>query len=145
MPDKTGKQVSGPAGKPQHEKFKLEAAKLILKTFPMEVIRQQSVDNLNRWKAKGTWCSAYGEWMTLMASGTDADVIKAMTEESEDAIRLRSSPPYTGLLEQTVVQQLKHEILGVGLAVFSNATTLEILQKDAEFQAKLRKSNTAKQ
>ena len=145
MAGKTEKEVSKPAGKPQLEKFKLEAAKLILKTFPMKVIRQQSIDNLNRWKAKGTWCSAYGEWMTMMTSGTDTDVIEAMTEETENATRLRSSPPYPGMLEQTVVQQLKHEILGIDLAVFSNARTLDELRKDAEFEAQLRQSNTPRQ
>ena len=145
MPDQTEKQVSKPAGKPKHEKFKLEAAKLILKTFPMAVIRQRSIDNLNRWKAKGTWSSAYGEWMVLMTSGTDADVIDAMTEENENATRLRSSPPYPGMLEQTVVHQLKHEILGIDLAIFSNPRTLGELQKDAEFEAELRKFHKAKQ
>lgn len=145
MPDKTGKQVSQPAGKPNKEKFRLAVATLILKTFPVEVIRQRSIDNMNRWKSQGTWSFAYEEWMTLLTDGTDADVIEAMTAETDKASRLRSVHPYTGLLEETVVQQLKHEILGVELAVFDDPRTLEILKKDAEFQAALRQSNRDEQ
>lgn len=122
MPDKTGKKVSKPAGKPNKEKFRLAVATLILETFPIEVIRQRSIDNMNRWKSQGTWSLAYDEWMTLLTDGTDADVIEAMTAETDKASRLRSVHPYTGLLEQTVVQQLKHEILGVDLAVFDGSS-----------------------
>lgn len=145
MPDKTGKQVSKPAGKPNKEKFRLAVATLILETFLVEVIRQRSIDNMNRWKSQGTWSFAYDEWMTLLTDGTDADVIEAMTAETDKASRLRSVHPYTGLLEQTVVQQLKHEILGVDLAVFDDPRTLEILKKDAEFQAALSQSNRNEQ
>lgn len=141
MPDKTEKKVSKPAGKPNKEKFRLAVATLILETFPVEVIRQRSIDNMIRWKSQGTWSFAYDEWMTLLTDRTDAEVIEAMTAETDKASRLRSVHPYTGLLEQTVVQQLKHEILGVDLAVFDDPRALEILKKDAEFQAALRQSN----
>jgi hypothetical protein len=140
MPDKTGKQVSKSAGKPRKEEYRLEVAKLILKTFPMEVIRQRSIDNMNRWKSQGGWSLAYDEWMILMTDGTDADVIEAMTGETDKASRLRSASPYPGLLDQTLVHQLKHEILGVDLAVFDDPRIHEILQKDAEFEAELRKT-----
>jgi hypothetical protein len=145
MLGKTGKQVSKPAGKPNKEKLRLAIATLILKTFPVEVIRQRNIDNMNRWKSQGTWSLVYDEWMTLLTDGTDADVIEAMTAETDKASRLGSVHPYTGLLEQTVVQQLKHEILGVDLAVFDDPRTLEILKKDAEFQAALRQSNKDEQ
>lgn len=145
MLGKTGKQVSKPAGKPNKEKLRLAIATLILEAFPVEVIRQRSIDNMNRWKSQGTWSLAYDEWMTLLTDGTDADVIEAMTAETDKASRLRSVHPYTGLLEQTVVQQLKHEIVGVDLAVFDDPRTLEILKKDAEFQAALRQSNKDEQ
>jgi hypothetical protein len=145
MPGKTGTQISKPAGKPNKEKFRLESAKLILKTFSIEVIRQRSIDNMDRWKSQGSWSLAFDEWMILMTDGTDADVIEAMTGETDKASRLRSASPYPGLLDQTVVHQLKHEILGIDLAVFDNPRTLEMLQKDAEFEAARRKSDKTKQ
>jgi hypothetical protein len=145
MLDKTGKRVSKPAGKPRKEEFRLEVAKLILKTFPMEVIRQRSIDNMSRWKSQRGSYVAYDEWMILMTDGTDADVIEAMTGETDKSSRLRSASPYPGLLDQTVVHQLKHEILDIDLAVFDNPRTLEILRKDAEFEAARRRSHKTKE
>lgn len=74
----------------------------VLNEATISVIRQRSLHNLDRWKAKGVWVSAHEEWRALMTSGTDADVREAMTGTGEAANRLRQSPPYVGLIsEQT--------------------------------------------
>ncbi|HJV75083.1 MAG TPA: hypothetical protein VJ654_12735 [Noviherbaspirillum sp.] len=79
---------------------KLQTAKAILQRFPMSIIRQKSLDNLDRWERKDVWVSAHDEWRKLMRDGSDAQVIAMMTGEDETANRLRQSPPYTGLLNK---------------------------------------------
>lgn len=129
------KQVQ--AGKPKKIRFGLESAKLILEQFPLPVIRQHSIANLERWKSQGTWCHAFGEWMALMNTGGDQDIIEVMTGEDENSIRLRSSSPYVGMLPESMVHKLKHEIFGIDLSIF-DATRDEWLRRDAEMTAKLR-------
>lgn len=128
-------EKQGQAGKPKKIRFGLEAAKLVLEAFSMATIRHHSISNLERWKAQGTWCHAFGEWMVLMNMGSDEDIIEVMTGEDENAIRLRSSAPYVGMLQQSTVHKLKHEIFGVDLSVF-DATRDEWLRRDAEMSAR---------
>jgi hypothetical protein len=90
--------------------FKLLRAETVLKTIDMKTIREKSLDNLQRWKSKGTWCSAYDEWAELMARGEDAEVIEAMTGRDENSNRLRQSSPYTGLLDQEIVDALRASV-----------------------------------
>jgi hypothetical protein len=125
------------AGKPKKIRFGLESAKLILEQFPMPVIREHSIANLNRWKAQGSWNSASDEWMALLISGSDEDIAEVMTGEDENSVRLRSSSPYPGMLDQAVVHQLKKEIFGIDLSIFDEIRE-EWLRRDAEFEAKLR-------
>jgi hypothetical protein len=132
-------EKQGQAGKPKKIRFGLESAKLILEQFPMSLIRAHSVANLHRWKAQGSWNSASDEWMTLLTSGSDADIIEVMTGEDENSIRLRSSSPYPGMLDQAVVHQLKKEIFGIDLSIFDE-TREEWLRRDAEFEANLRRT-----
>lgn len=130
-------EKQGQAGKPKKIRFGLEAAKLTLETFSIKEIRQHSIANIERWKAQGSWCSAFGEWMVLMNTGSDQDIIRIMTGEDENAIRLRSSSPYVGMLLQSTVHKLKHEIFGIDLSIF-DATRDEWLRRDAEMTARIR-------
>ncbi|QYG02517.1 hypothetical protein [Massilia sp. NP310] len=87
----------------QHDKidrFKLLSSKDILAKFELATIRARSLSNLDRWNSNGVWCSAHDEWRTLMQSGSDEEIILAMTDPGENANRLRQSPPYVGLLSQ---------------------------------------------
>ena len=90
--------------------YKLLRAETVLKTFDMQTIREKSLDNLQRWKSKGTWCSAYDEWTELMARCSDAEIIEAMTGRDENSNRLRQSSPYTGLLDQKIVEALRASV-----------------------------------
>jgi hypothetical protein len=75
---------------------KLRRAKHLLNTVPLPEIRRVSLATLKRWRKQQAWCSAYGEWETLMRDGSDQDVIAVMTGQDENANRLRQSPPYAG-------------------------------------------------
>ena len=90
--------------------LKLRFAETVLREFNILRVRQKSLANLVRWKKQGTWCSAYDEWTDLMTSGSDADVINAMTSPDENANRLRQSPPFVGLLDQATVDGLPKKL-----------------------------------
>jgi hypothetical protein len=82
----------------QLDSFKLELAKAVLRAVDMATLRRRSLQNLERWREKGSWCSAFAEWQELMGNGSDAEVVAAMTGSDETANRLRQSAPYVGLL-----------------------------------------------
>lgn len=117
---------NGRGGKPHLERLKLESAKLILERFSLEGIRGKSIANLLRWKTQGTWCSAYGEWLELMTTGSDVDVISAMAGENEDATRLRASMPYVGLLDQETVWALKKQWVGFDIDKYPDLKDLDL-------------------
>lgn len=88
-------------------KMKLETAKAVLAIVDIDHIRQRSLANLARWKTNNVWCSAFDEWNALMTSGTDAEVIAAMSGENENSNRLRQSSVWVGLLDQKTVLAIK--------------------------------------
>ena len=91
------------------DEFKLRLAAAILEKFDLPTIRARSLSNLARWKSNGVWCSAYDEWLTLLEGCDDAVVVAAMTGSDERANRLRQSPPYTGLLDEKTIGQLREK------------------------------------
>lgn len=90
----------------QLDSLKLEMAQAVLRDVDMATLRRRSLENLERWRENGSWCSAFAEWRELMASGSDADVIAAMTGTDETANRLRQSAPYVGLLPRKSAEHL---------------------------------------
>ena len=89
----------------QHElldEFKLRMAETALQCADLPGVRARSLSNLQRWKSQGTWGPAYDEWWKLMESGSDAEVIGAMTGPDQEANRLRQSAPYIGIVGQDV-------------------------------------------
>lgn len=82
--------------------LKQDSARTVLESVDMDDLRRHSLSNLERWKAGGSWCSAFAEWEDLMAHGSDAEVTAAMTGTDENANRLRQSAPYVGLLPRNV-------------------------------------------
>jgi hypothetical protein len=90
----------------QLDSLKLEMAQAVLKEVDMAILRRRSLENLERWRENGSWCSAFAEWQELMASGSDAEVVSAMTGSDETANRLRQSAPYVGLLPRKSTERL---------------------------------------
>jgi hypothetical protein len=95
------------AGKPGIEEFRIAVAQTILERFSLQEVRQKSLENLSRWKAQGTWCGYYDEWMRLMRDGSDTEVLAAMTSSEEMASRLRGASPYPGLLDEETIKTLR--------------------------------------
>ena len=72
-------------------------------------IRAQILANLHRWEGQGMWVSAYDEWRRIAQSDDDGALFAAMLGRDEDAVRLRQSMPYVGLLPQAEVTKLYEE------------------------------------
>ena len=71
-----------------------------LASADLTTIRKQSLSNLQRWKARGSWGPVYDEWQALMMHATDDHIIQIMTGEGDEPNRLRQSFPYVGLVDE---------------------------------------------
>ena len=72
-------------------------------------IRAQILANLHRWERQGVWVSAYDEWRRIAQNDDDGVLFAAMLGHDEEAVRLRQSLPYVGLLSQAEVRRLHEE------------------------------------
>ncbi|HXY75517.1 MAG TPA: hypothetical protein VEH54_01290, partial [Steroidobacteraceae bacterium] len=69
----------------------------------------QILANLQRWGRQGAWVSAYDEWRRIAQSDDDGLLFAAMLGRDEEAVRLRQSMPYVGLLSEAEVRKLHEE------------------------------------
>ena len=84
----------------------------VVRQFTPEQIRAQILANLHRWKRQSVWVSAFDEWRNIAKSGDDGALFAAMLGCDEDAVRLRQSAPYAGLLSEEEVRKLNEEAAG---------------------------------
>lgn len=90
--------------------FKLRLAEKVVEKIDLNTIRSRGLANLARWKRSNVWCSAYDEWRSLLEGGSDQDIVSVMTGKDDGSNRLRQSPPYVGLLDRSLVEQLRETI-----------------------------------
>jgi antitoxin component of MazEF toxin-antitoxin module len=90
---------------------RLLSVAVVRRCTPRE-IRAQSLANLYRWKSQGVWVSAYDEWTEILQKGEDGALFAAMLGRDDNAIRLRQSMPYVGLLSQPEVKRIYEEAAG---------------------------------
>jgi antitoxin component of MazEF toxin-antitoxin module len=81
----------------------------VIRCCTPQEIRAQSLANLHRWKAQGTWVSAYDEWTEILEKGGDGALFAAMLGRDDNSNRLRQSMPYAGLLSQEEVKKINEE------------------------------------
>jgi hypothetical protein len=81
----------------------------VLGHFTLPQIRAQMLANLHRWQAQGAWVSAYDEWRALAQQPDDGALYAAILGRDDNAVRLRQSLPYVGLLSQAEVAKLHEE------------------------------------
>lgn len=91
------------------DELKLSIALEVVRRFAPEDIRRRSRKNLARWKAAGAWSQAYEEWLDILDSGDDGELLRAMVGRDERANRLRQSMPYAGMLPKEVTRRLNEE------------------------------------
>jgi antitoxin component of MazEF toxin-antitoxin module len=84
----------------------------VVRRCTAQEIRAQSLANLYRWKAQGTWVSAYDEWTEILQNGGDGALFAAMLGRDDQSNRLRQSMPYVGLLLEEEVKRIYEEAAG---------------------------------
>lgn len=75
-------------------------------------IRAPILANLHRWERQGVWSAAYQEWRDIAAGTDDGELFAAMLGRDENAVRLRQSAPFVGLLPKGEVRKLNEEAAG---------------------------------
>jgi hypothetical protein len=91
------------------DNLKRSIACAVARRFTAQQIRAQILANLHRWKSSGMWVSAYGEWLELASAQDEGCLFAAMLGRDDNAVRLRQSMPFTGLLSQNEVKLLHEE------------------------------------
>ena len=94
------------------DELKLSLSLAVIRKHTAREIRAKISANLHRWKQQGSWVSAYDEWNRIADSENDGALFAAMLGRDEDAVRLRQSMPYVGLLSQQEVKKLYEEAAG---------------------------------
>ena len=63
---------------------------------------ERALQNLERWRSRfgGSLPQAYAEWDELLLAGDTNRILSILTGSDQDAIRRRSSSPFTGILSQ---------------------------------------------
>ena len=91
------------------DELKRSIALAVIRRFTPGEIRAQMLANLHRWKKQGTWGPAYVEWKEIAQSEDDGELFSVMLGRDENAVRLRQSMPFVGLLSQDEVRKLHEE------------------------------------
>ena len=103
----------GPPARPRSvhdalDEHKRKLAAAVAGRFTANQIRAHSLGNLHRWRASGSWVSAYDEWTEILRDD-DGALFAAMLGRDERSNRLRQSPPYVGMLPRDEVMKLNEE------------------------------------
>lgn len=96
----------------QLDDLRLSLSMAVVRKHTAREIRAKILANLHRWKQQDSWVSAYDEWHHIAQSDDDGALFAAMLGRDENAIRLRQSMPYVGLLPQPEVKKLYEEAAG---------------------------------
>ena len=75
-------------------------------------IRAQILANLYRWKQAGVWGPAYEEWRAIASDDDDGRLFAAMLGRDAEAVRMRQSAPFVGLLPKEEVRRLNEKAAG---------------------------------
>jgi len=85
----------------KHEERSLLMHRLVaerLRRSPREVVCF-ALDNLQRWRLKGVDCDDFAVWERLLQSSPER-ILQTIEGEDEEAVRLRQSSPFAGLVPE---------------------------------------------
>jgi antitoxin component of MazEF toxin-antitoxin module len=94
------------------DELRRSIALAVVKRHTSREIRAQILANLHRWKDQGVWGRAYEEWQGIASDSDDGQLFAAMLGRDEEAVRLRQSAPFVGLLPKEEVRRLNEEAAG---------------------------------
>jgi antitoxin component of MazEF toxin-antitoxin module len=92
--------------------LRLSLSLAVVRKHSAREIRAKILANLHRWRRQQSWVSAYDEWSHIAGGEDDGALFAAMLGRDENAVRLRQSMPYVGLLSQQEVRKLYEEAAG---------------------------------
>jgi len=84
----------------------------IVRRFTPREIRAQVLANLYRWRDQGVWGEAYREWQEIAEDQDDGRLYSVMLGRDENAVRLRQSSPFVGLLPKDELRKINEETAG---------------------------------
>ena len=93
----------------QLDELRRKMALAIIGQFTPAQVRAQVLANLHRWERQGVWVSAFEEWREIASGNDDAELFAAMLGRDDNAVRLRQSAPYAGLLSPNAVRKINEE------------------------------------
>lgn len=70
-----------------------------LERSPGEVVRY-GLENLQRWRRQGVECEDFDVWENLLTNGIDRLRV-LLEDDSAEAVRLRQSSPFAGLVPES--------------------------------------------
>lgn len=94
------------------DNLRLSLSLAVVRKHTAREIRAKIAANLHRWRSQGSWVSAYDEWNEIARREDDGALFAAMLGRNENAVRLRQSMPYVGLLSQQEVRKIYEEAAG---------------------------------
>lgn len=92
--------------------LRLSLSLAVVRDHSPREIRAKILANLYRWKRQGSWVSAFDEWEAIARNEDDGALFAAMLGRDENAVRLRQSMPYVGLLSPPEVRKVYEEAAG---------------------------------
>jgi hypothetical protein len=90
-----------------HESRSLRMHRMVVDRYresPAEVIHF-GLENLKRWQQQGVDCDDFGIWEEILRSNPRR-LPEILSGSSEEAIRLRQSSPFAGLIPEDVRRQI---------------------------------------
>jgi antitoxin component of MazEF toxin-antitoxin module len=94
------------------DELRRSLALAVVRRFTTREIRAQILANLHRWKRQDVWGPAYEQWREIAQDKDDGRLYAVMLGRDDDAVRLRQSAPYVGLLPREEVRRLNEEAAG---------------------------------
>lgn len=90
-----------------HEARSLQMHRMVAERFYQEpaAVVQFGLNNLERWRRRGVDCDDFTVWTNLL-DGPPHGIIQALTSVSEEAVRLRQSSPFAGLIPEETRRQI---------------------------------------
>lgn len=104
--------VRGGFSHQQLDELRRSIALAVVRRHTAREIRAQILANLHRWRHRGVWGRAYEEWEGIASASDDGRLFAAMLGRDEEAVRLRQSAPFVGLLPKEEVRRLNEEAAG---------------------------------
>ena len=84
-----------------HETRSLRMHRMVADRFYLEpaAVVQLGLNNLEQWRQRGVDCDDFTVWTNLLEGPPDR-IFEALTSVSEEAVRLRQSSPFAGLIPE---------------------------------------------